>query len=78
MPVHDQTASIVNLAKSWRLTLDRASINTSIPTATLELMLDTIITLGTPQVVQDTGDAAARTVMGRVAAISEAERARGS
>lgn len=76
--IHDQTASVVNLCKSWKMTLDRSALNTTVPTATLELWLDTIITLGTPQVVQDTGDAAARSVMGRVTAISEAERARGS
>jgi hypothetical protein len=74
MPIHDQTASVVNLAKSWKLTLERAALNTTIPTATLELLLDTLIALGTPQVAQDTSDAAARTVMGRVAAISEAQR----
>ena len=78
MPIHDQTASVVNLAKSRRLTQDRASIDTTIPTATLELILDTVIALGTPQTAHDTGDAAARSVMGRVASISEAQRARDS
>ena len=45
MPIIDQVASVANLAKMWVQGLDRASVNTTIPTATLELMLNTLIEL---------------------------------
>ena len=67
MPIHNQVASTVALAKSWLLTLDRASIETKIPTATLELMLQSIVDMGTPAHDQAVSDAASRTVMGRMA-----------
>lgn len=48
MPVHDQTATVVNLAKAMRRDIDRASLTTSVQTATLELLLNSLIELGEP------------------------------
>lgn len=76
MSIHNATASTVALAKSWLMTLDRTSIDTKVPTATLELWLNTIIDLGTAPVDHGVGDAAKRTVMGHTVAITEAEKAR--
>jgi hypothetical protein len=77
MPVHNATASVVALAKSWLMTLDRTRLDTPVPTETLRLWLETIIDLGTPSADHTLGDSAMRTVMGRQTAISEAEKARG-
>lgn len=76
MPLHDVTASTVMLAKSWLLTLDRKALNTTVPTATLELWLRTLVDLGTPAANQGVADGAARTVMGHAVRIGEAEKAR--
>ncbi len=77
MPIHNQTASVVNLAKSWLMTLERSRIETPMPTETLRLILETLIELGTPAAAHEVADAGVRTVMGRTVAISEAEKARG-
>lgn len=77
MPIHNVTASTANLAKSWLLTLDRSPIDTKVPTATLVLWLETLIDLAEPSNHREVGDTAKRTVMGRVVAVSEAEKARG-
>lgn len=51
MPIIDQVASVANLARMHRDGLDRSSINTTLPTATFELLLNTLIQLAeTPQV----------------------------
>jgi hypothetical protein len=42
----NQTASVVNLAKSLRAGLNPASLNTTLQTATVQLILDTLIDLG--------------------------------
>lgn len=73
--MHDRIGSVVNLAKARLLALDRAAIDTTLPTATLELLLNTLIDLGTPAAAQKTGDDAARSVMGVAVAIGEARRA---
>ena len=77
MPIHNITASTVNLAKSWLMTIDRQPIDTQVPTATLVLWLETLIALGEPMHHQGIGDAAARKVMGHAVAVSEAQRAGG-
>lgn len=77
MPIHDRTASTVNLAKSWLFTLDRSKIDTAVPTETLRLWLETLIDLGTPSSAHEVGDSAARTVMGMTVRATEAEKARG-
>lgn len=53
MPIIDQAASVANMARMWVQGLDRTSLNTTIPTATLELMLTTLIELAErPQTMQ--------------------------
>ena len=42
----NQTASVVNLAKSLRDGLDPSALNTTVQTQTLRLVLDTLIELG--------------------------------
>jgi hypothetical protein len=76
MPVHNVTASMVNLARAQLQGVDKASITTTIQTQTLILLLETLIDLGTPAAVSTLEDSAKRTIMGHVTAISEAERAR--
>lgn len=49
MGVINHVASAVSLAKSWRMSLDHASINTVIPTATLNLILNSLIEIGEGQ-----------------------------
>lgn len=45
--MHNQIASVVNLARANLMALDRKSLNTTLPTATVELLLKTLIDLGT-------------------------------
>lgn len=44
--MHDQVASVVAMAKQFRLSLDRSAINTALPTASLALIFDTLVDLG--------------------------------
>jgi hypothetical protein len=76
MAVHNQVASVANLARAQLLALDRAAINTSIQTQTLVLLLTTLIDLATPTQDQSIADSAHRTVLGHGVAISEAMKAR--
>ncbi len=41
--IHNQTASVVAMARSMQISLDRSSENTSVPTNTLDLLLSTLI-----------------------------------
>lgn len=43
--MHDQTASVVSLAKTILFGLDRTQVNTTVTTATYELLLKTFIDL---------------------------------
>jgi len=77
MPVHNQTASTVMLAKSWLLTLDSSQVETRVPTESLRLWLTTLVDLGTPSEAEAVATGAARTVMGHTVRMAEAERSRG-
>lgn len=77
MPIHDQVASVVNLAKAELMTLDRRNIETPVQTEKLRLMLTTLIELGEPPQARTLADSGRRTVMGHMAQIGEAEKARG-
>lgn len=44
--VHNVTASTVNLAKAMLFDLDRSKLDTPVRTATLELLLNTLVELG--------------------------------
>lgn len=48
MGVIDHVGSAVNLAKQMRMDLDPDSLETRVPTATLRLLLDMLIDLGSP------------------------------
>jgi hypothetical protein len=70
MPIHNEIGSIVCLAKSWLLTLDRNRVETPVPTETLRLWLETIISLGTPEIPVD--ESSRRTVMSSMQEINDA------
>lgn len=74
MPIINHTASAVNLAKSWRMSLDMTKIDSTIPTATLLLLLDSLIAIG--EDVSGAGikaaDVQAKVVVGRTAALQSA------
>jgi hypothetical protein len=70
--IHDHVASVVSLAKSILFGLDRSKIDTSLPTAQLVLLLDTLIDLGSAP--SPVADSANRAVMGIVAAMTEGAR----
>ena len=77
--VINETANRVNLAKSWLLTLDRNQIETSVNTATLELLLRTIIEWGEPESneqIEMTAEQLHEAHKQRVAAAFEAEQGR--
>lgn len=76
MPIHNVNASMCNLAKGWLTSLDEASIETKIPTATLKLLLETLISLTTPDAAFKVEESGMRSIMGAMAAINEAERTR--
>lgn len=76
MAVHNQVASVANLARAQLLALDRTSINTSVQTEMYRLLLETLIDLATPTQDQSIADSAHRTVLGHGVAISEAMKAR--
>ena len=49
LPVHDKAASTANLARMLREGLDLRSDTTSVRTATLKLLLDTLIAFSEPR-----------------------------
>ena len=73
--IHNQTASVASLASTWLHSLDRSKVETSVPTATLELWLKTLIELASPGAV-GVADGASRVVLGAVTAVEQAERGR--
>ena len=75
LPIHNVHASTGNLARGWLQSLDLKSAETRIPTATLELLLKTVIEL-TYQGMVDMSDTMQRTVAGQIAQVSAAERER--
>lgn len=74
IPIHDVAASTASSARSWLQSIDRSKLETSVPTATLILWLETIIQRAPP--VQELNTQAERTVMGFYTEASEAIRAR--
>lgn len=71
--MHNQLASVVSLAKTYRLGLDRSKELTSLPTATLELLLSTFIELaeGGDQTARKIESSSASFVAGRIKAFEE-------
>ena len=73
--IHNQHASVASLASTWLQSIDRSKIETSVPTATLELWLTTLVELVNPG-SHPASDSAYRTVLGAVTAVEQAERGR--
>lgn len=65
-PIHDTNSSLCNLAKDLKLALDRKQIETKVPTATFELLLDTIISLTSPAKNAEANENARNTVAGMI------------
>ena len=66
--IHNQTASIVALARNVLSGVDLKQPETRVNTASLQLLLETLIYLGSP--ANPVADNAARTVAGHMAACS--------
>lgn len=62
LPVHDRTASTAQLAKAMLMDLDRSRETTPVRTATLELLLKTIVEMATPASFGRASEEARRTV----------------
>jgi hypothetical protein len=73
MPLDTKTASTLTLARQMLMDLDRAPMETKVLTATLELLLTTLVELGWP--VDPAGVAAQRTVMGYATQLEEEGKA---
>jgi hypothetical protein len=74
--IHDKTASTLSLARNILGGIDRSHLETSIQTASLVLLLETLIDLGTPSINVKMADAQERTVMGAMAAVAAASEGR--
>lgn len=74
MPIIDQAASVANLARMWVQGLDRTALNTTVPTATLELMLTTLIDLAERPVTGQMRDVQHREVLGTLATLEAGVR----
>lgn len=78
MPIHNQTASTVNLAKSLLISIDRTKADTTIPTATYDLLLKTLVHLGDDQggAGMKIAEAQSKEVSSRSAALNSAAKDR--
>lgn len=74
MALHDQTASVVALARNVRDGLSPGE-ETSVRTATLRLLLDTLIELGASPFGRRVGEDAQRTVAGQMVSLTKAKEA---
>lgn len=70
--IHDQTASVLSLARNILSGVDPKQIETRVNTASLTLLIETLIALGTP--AHAVADGAARTVAGQMAALNAGGR----
>jgi hypothetical protein len=73
---HNTTASTANLARSILTSLDHRRVITEVNTATLALLLGTLIDLAEPRAAAEVAEAAQRTVRSLVAQVTTAERDR--
>jgi hypothetical protein len=69
MPLDTKTASTLTLARQMLMDLDRAALETKVSTATLELLLTTLVELGWP--ADPVAGIAQRTVMGYAAQLEQ-------
>lgn len=75
LPVHDTTATAANLARSILGSLDRSRLNTEVQTATLALLLETLVGLAEPR-APERAENLQRTVRSLVAEVVTAEKER--
>ena len=75
LPVHDTLASTANLARSILGGLDRSKINAEVSTATLVLLLETLIGISEPR-APEREENLQRTVRSLVAQVTTAEKER--
>ena len=71
LPIHDVTSSTVNLARMILDGMDDHAEMTSVRTATLKLLLNTLINLGTPRHHDKLVDSSTRTVSDMMRQISD-------
>lgn len=75
LPVHDTLASTANLARAILGGLDRAKISAEVQTATLVLLLETLIGIAEPR-APERAENLQRTVRSLVAQVTTAEKER--
>ena len=72
--IHDHTATVLSLARTTLQGVDPRKDQTIVRTASLVLLLQTLIDLGTPAHHDKTADAQMRSVMGTIAEINGVDR----
>ncbi len=75
MPIYDETASVVAMARVVRDGLDMTREHAQVRTAMLRLLLDTLIDLGASPVIRKRSDDLSRTVLGQTMSIAKAQEA---
>jgi len=68
--LHDRTASVLSLARTVRAGLDSRDVESKVTTATLILLLDTLIDLGVSAGSVKVAESANRTVMGQMSSMT--------
>ncbi len=76
MSLHNTAWSTANLARNLLDGLDRNKADTTLPTATVELLLNTILDLTVGAQQQVLSDVSSRTIDGKLSQFAEAMRAR--
>lgn len=74
MSLHNAAWSAASLARNLLDGLDRRKADTTLPTATVELLLNTVLDLTVNDQQRALADTAMKAVDGRLAAFSEAKR----
>ena len=72
--IHDHTATVLSLARTTLQGVDPRKDQTIVRTASLVLLLQTLIDLGTPAHHDKAADAQMRSVMGTIAEINGVDR----
>ena len=71
--VHDRVASIVSLARTVLMGIDPAKAETSVPTPTLVLLVQTLIDVGQPNAHAKVADGANKSVLSVMASVNGVE-----
>lgn len=74
--IHNQTASVMSLARTVLQGVDPKQTEARVSSATLILLLETLIDLGTPAHQMKASDQAQRTVAGHMASLNGARDGR--